>query len=93
MVNENNQFLSQAPKQYIVCELQDQQVKKSPLSAAARNKVINKSGSDYVSSWAEADIGEPIGYGLVYRTCPSCSSEMFLKLLINVPVVEIVLVK
>jgi hypothetical protein len=44
----------QAPKTFQVLELRDQQqeqqpVKKSPLSVAARSKVINRSGSNYVS--------------------------------------------
>jgi hypothetical protein len=46
MTSENNQFIPKAPEWYTVCELSDQQVKKSPLSVTARNKVINKSGSD-----------------------------------------------
>ena len=33
----------------IVQELEKYEIKKSPLSVAARGKVINKSGSDYVS--------------------------------------------
>ena len=33
----------------LVQELKDYEVKKSPLSPAARAKVINKSGSNYVS--------------------------------------------
>jgi len=63
MTNENNKFIPKAPEQYIVCELKDQQVKKSPLSPAARSKVISKSGSNYLSPWTETEIGEPIGYG------------------------------
>jgi len=75
MVNENNKFIPKAPEQYTVCELKDQVVKKSPLSPAARSKVIDKTGSNYISSWTETNIGEAIGYGPVYRTCPRCSSN------------------
>src|SRR5438094_371337 len=32
-----------------VCELKDYEVKKSPLSPTARNKVVNKSGSNFQS--------------------------------------------
>jgi len=47
--NNNNKFVPVAPKTYTVIELRDQQVKKSPLSVAARNKVVNYSGSNYLS--------------------------------------------
>lgn len=62
MVNENR-FVPQAPKTYIVSELKDQEVKKSPLSLAARNKVVNRSGSNYQSPLIETDISEPASYG------------------------------
>jgi len=63
MVNENNKFVSQTPKTYIVAELKDQVVKKSPLSPAARNKIVNRSGSNYQSPLIESDISEPTSYG------------------------------
>jgi len=51
MTNNNNKFVPSTPKTYTVLELRDQQqeVKKSPLSAAARSKVVNRSGSNYLS--------------------------------------------
>jgi hypothetical protein len=60
--NEKNKFI---PKTFQVLELRDQQqeVKKSPLSAAARSKVVNRSGSNYLSSWADTELGEAVGYG------------------------------
>jgi len=61
MTKFDNKFVPVAPKTFQVLELRDQQqeqqpVKKSPLSAAARNKVINRSGSNYLSESKE-------GYG------------------------------
>jgi len=61
-----------APKTFQVVELKDQQIKKSPLSVAARSKIINRSGSNYLSPWAETEIGEAIGYGPVEKWCSSC---------------------
>ena len=55
--NNNIKLVPTTPKTYTVLELKDQEVKKSPLSLAARNKVINKSGSNYFS--------EKEGYGPV----------------------------
>lgn len=54
-------FVPVAPKIYEVryVENENQEVKVSPLSAAARSKVINKSGSNYVSENQE-----------VYGPCP-----------------------
>jgi len=40
----NNKFVPQAPEQHIVAE-SNQPVKRSSLSAAARSKIINRSGS------------------------------------------------
>src|SRR4051794_38054409 len=71
MTKFDNKFaVPQAPKTFQVLELRDteQPVKQSNLSVAARNKVINRSGSGYLSSWAETDIGEAIGYG----PCKTC---------------------
>jgi len=54
--NNNIKFVPTAPKTFQVLELRDQQqqlVKKSPLSAAARSKVINRSGSNYLSESEE----------------------------------------
>jgi hypothetical protein len=63
--NNNIKFVPTAPKTYTVSELRDQQqpVKKSPLSAAARSKVVNRSGSNYSS--------EKEGYG----PCHNCEGE------------------
>jgi len=49
--NNNNKFVPSTPKTYTVLELRDQQqpIKQSSLSVAARSKVINKSGSNYLS--------------------------------------------
>jgi hypothetical protein len=65
--NNNNKFVPQAPKTFQVVELRDQQqvVKKSPLSVAARSKVINRSGSNYVS--------ENQGYGPCLFGSDNCS--------------------
>jgi len=63
--NNNNKLVPTAPKTYTVSELRDTQqpVKKSSLSAAARNKVVNRSGGNYVS--------ENQGYGpCSYSGCP-----------------------
>jgi len=83
MVNENNKFVLQAPKTYIVSELKDQEVKKSPLSLAARNKVVNRSGSSYQSPLIENDISEPTSYGPGDRSLVSISgrSSSFVKLI------------
>lgn len=59
--NNNNKYISKAPEQYIVAELKDQQTKKSSLSAAARSKVINRSGSNYLSESRE-------GYGPCFKS-------------------------
>ena len=48
------------------------EVKTSKLSRAARNKVINRSGSSYLSPWADTDIGEAVGYGPVEKWCSDC---------------------
>jgi len=52
---KNNKFIPNPPKTFQVLELRDQRqeqqiIKKSPLSLAARSKIINKSGSNYLSS-------------------------------------------
>jgi|SRR3954454_22534963 hypothetical protein len=60
MTEFNNKFVPVAPKTFQVLELRDQQIKKSPLSVAARSKIINRSGSNYV--------GEKEGYG----PCSGC---------------------
>ena len=54
--NNNNKFVSSTPKTYTISELRDQQqqpVKKSNLSVAARSKVVNRSGSNYLSESQE----------------------------------------
>ena len=60
---KDNKFVPSTPKTYIVAELKDQEVKKSPLSLAARNKIVNRSGSNYQSPLIENDISEPTSYG------------------------------
>jgi len=52
----------------LVQELEKYEIKKSPLSVAARGKVINKSGSDYVSENKE-------GYGPMPRLYPASTSN------------------
>ena len=72
MTKFDNKFVPSTPKTFQVLELRDQQqeqqlVKKSPLSAAARNKVVNRSGSNYLS--------ESKGYGpCSYSGCPWTAS-------------------
>ena len=56
-MTNNNKFVPVAPKTYEVKYVENKQ---SGLSPAARNKVINRSGSDYLSS--RATIINP-GYG------------------------------
>jgi len=51
-----------------VQEIENYQIKKSPLSPAARGKVINKSGSNYVSE-SRSDYGPCSG-----SFCPHSSS-------------------
>jgi len=63
-------FVPSTPKTYTVSELRDTQqpVKKSSLSAAARNKVVNCSGSNYLSE--SQDYG-PCSYsGCPYPNVP-----------------------
>lgn len=68
MTKFDNKFIPNTPKTFQVLELRDQQqeqqpIKKSSLSPAARAKVINKSGSNYLS--------EKEGYGPCYYSgCP-----------------------
>jgi len=53
--NNNNKFVPSTPKTYTVSELRDtQQVKQPSLSAAARSKIINRSGSNYLSESKES---------------------------------------
>jgi hypothetical protein len=68
--NNNNEFKPNLPKTYTVIELRDQQqgqqsIKKSPLSTAARSKVVNRSGSNYLS--------ENKGYGPCLLGSSGCS--------------------
>jgi len=50
MVNENLKAIIENKKPVeLVQEIKNYQIKKSPLSLAARSKVINKSGSNFVS--------------------------------------------
>jgi len=51
-INNNNKFVPSTPKTYTVLELrgwQQQPIKQSSLSATARSKVVNRSGSNYIS--------------------------------------------
>ena len=71
MVNENLIKLIENKKPVeTIQEVKDYEVKKSPLSPTARGKVINKSGSNYLSGSRE-------GYGptyypnsVMYQECP-----------------------
>ena len=47
--NDNSKFIPNIPKTFQVLELKEQQIKKSPLSAAARSKVVQRYGSNYLS--------------------------------------------
>lgn len=89
MTKFDNKFaVPQAPKTFQVLELRDQQqqVKKSNLSVAARSKVINRSGSNYLSesesygpcesggcSYSNAECQCYIGdlYVPMYLACPA----------------------
>lgn len=79
MTNFNDKFIPNIPKTFQVLELKDQQqeqtqpVKKSPLSLAARSKVINKSGSNYLSE--NEDYG-PCSDGRNWRNCPCSRDEL-----------------
>jgi hypothetical protein len=81
--NNNGKFVPSTPKTYTVSELRDTQqpVKKSGLSVAARSKVVNRSGSGYLSPWADTDISEIAGYGPIERftsliiSCPACTNK------------------
>lgn len=53
-------FVPSVPKTYEVKYVEN---KSNGLSPAARNKVINRSGSNYLSSWSDTDIDETVGYG------------------------------
>lgn len=68
----NNKFI---PKTFQALELRDQQqpVKKSPLSAAARSKIINRSGSNYLSE--RTTINNP-SYGPAAEVVITSSSEI-----------------
>ena len=65
MVNNNNLITHIENKKPVelVQELKDYEVKKSPLSSAARNKVVNKSGSNFQS--------KKEGYG----PCHACGNK------------------
>lgn len=67
MVN-NKDLINNKKLVELVQELKDYEIKKSTLSSAARGKVVNKSGSNYVSDNKE-------GYGPMYN--PSSSSNYF----------------
>src|SRR3954451_9840411 len=68
MTNDNFKPFSNLPKTETKIVLNDwsQGVKKSSLSAAARSRVVNRSGSNYLSPWADTNIGELVGYGPCY---------------------------
>jgi hypothetical protein len=86
MTKFDNKFVPSTPKTYTVSELRDttqQPVKKSPLSAAARNKVVNRGGGYYQSFRSE--IINP-SYGPAnedYLTCAcpakGCENEDIIK--------------
>jgi hypothetical protein len=68
MVYENNlkPIIENKKPFEIVSELKDYEVKKSPLSPTARGKVVNKSGSNYVS-------GNKRDYGPCRNSLCGCS--------------------
>jgi hypothetical protein len=83
MTKFDNKFVPVAPKTYTVSELRDTQqpVKKSGLSAAARSKVVNRSGGNYLSEnqggygpCIVCDSNETITVEF-YLGCPSCSNS------------------
>jgi len=82
-MTNDNKFVPSTPTIYTVSELRDtqQEVKKSPLSVAARSKVVNRSGGNYLSPWANTDISETVGYGPIERfasliiSCPACTNK------------------
>jgi len=86
MTKFDNKFVvPQVPKTFQVLELRDQQqeqpVKKSNLSVAARSKVINRSGSNYLSGKE--------GYGPCSRSDCGCrSGETFTPLYTVCPATE-----
>src|SRR5437763_17173840 len=72
MVNNNNliNLINNKKPVELVKELKDYEIKKSPLSAAARGKVVNKSGSNFLS--------DKEGYGpCSYSGCSQPSSCRF----------------
>lgn len=75
MVNENKILIENKKPVEIVYELKDYEIKKSPLSPAARSKVVNKSGSDYFSE-SKSDYG-PCKNSLCGCSCSSytCNCE------------------
>ena len=72
MVNENYKFVPKVPETFIVAELKEQEIKKSPLSAAAQSKVIRKWGGNYVSENRDS-------YGPCYNK-DDCKHTFFLTL-------------
>ena len=65
MVNENNKYIPKAPETFQAAYLEtNQEVKKSPLSPAARSKVIQKWGGGYVSENQD-----------VYGPCAVCKKD------------------
>ena len=67
-MTNDNKFVPSTPKTFQVAELKEQQIKKSPLSAAARNKVINRSGINYLSE--NQDYGPCSYWGCSYPNVP-----------------------
>ncbi len=84
MPNKNPYLIENKKQVELVQELKDYEIKKSPLSPAARAKVINKSGGNYVSenkegygpcSWDNKDCPHYLdfqeGYVALYLSCPA----------------------
>ena len=69
----NNKLVPTAPKTYEVKYVENEN-KQSKLSPAARSKIINRSGGNYLSSWSETCIGETVGYGRMEKWCDKCNS-------------------
>lgn len=74
--NNNNKYIPKTPETFTVSYLEtNQEVKKSPLSPAARSKVIRKWGGNYVSA-RKGEIN--LGYGPMPQSSSSSSFKLTL---------------
>jgi len=82
----NNKYVPKAPKTFQVVELKEATIKRSSLSAAARAKVVQRYGSNYLSENQEGygpctycnpqcSCFEKYGYAPLYMSCPSCENR------------------